>query len=377
MWTTIMKIEVLQENLNKALTIAARLVSSKPQLPILSNILLSVSKNACTLTSSNIESGVTVPFGAKIENEGDILVPARIFQELIASLQPDKLTLEVKENSLLVAQSKFQGKIVCTPGTDFPKNSAAVDSVWKLPGKIFTEAINRTVFSSAVDEGRAVLNGVLFKFDNTPQFVATDGFRLSQFRLITEPLPKSAPNELVVPSKALFEVVRLLSDSQKGEFEIGFGQNNQISFKIDDISFYSQVIAGNFPDFEKIIPSSFDIKIKLTTEELLKAIKTAAIFARENANIIKLLIMGSILKVKAQGGEVGEDETEIDIEVEKGGTEEFSVSFNYHYLLDFLGSLKDEKELTIELGTSTSPVLFRSAKADNYLHIIMPVRVQS
>lgn len=373
-----MKIEVLQENLNKALTIATRIVSSKPQLPVLTNIFLGVTNEGGTLTASNVESTIIVPFGAKIEEPGETLVPARTFQELISSLSPDKLTLEVDGNILKVKQSKFQGKIVCAPATDFPQNMPAVDSgvSWKIPGDTFLKALSHTLFSSALDEARAVLNGVLFKFGDNPMFVATDGFRLSQFKLNKTDSPSGEIDQIVVPTKALMEVVKLLSDSPKTDVMLIIAPN-QVLFKIDDISFSCQVIAGNFPDFEKIIPSTFDTKIKLTTEEFTRALKTAAIFARENANIVRLVINGSELTVRAQGGEMGENETKLDIEIEKGSPEDFSVAFNFRYILDFLANLKDEKEITLELGTQTSPALFRPAKSTNYLHIIMPVRVQS
>ncbi len=373
-----MKLEVLQENLNKALVQATRIVNSKLQLPILSNIYLVVSKTGGFITASNVESEITVPFGAKIDEPGEILVPAKTFQELVSSLSSDKLTLEVKENNLLVVQSKFQGKIVCAPASDFPKNTPDESEgvIWTIPGDVFQTALSHTIFSSALDEARAVLNGVLFKFGDMPMLVATDGFRLSQYLLDKTNAPKSDLSQVVIPAKALIEVQRLISDAPKNKIEIVFLQN-QVIFKFEDIRFSTQVIAGNFPDFEKIIPPSFDIKIKLTAEELGKAIKTAAIFARENANIVRLVLNGSELAVRAQGGEVGENETSLDVEVEKGSSTEFSVAFNFRYILDFLANLKDEKEITLELGTQTSPALFRPAKFNNYLHIIMPVRVQS
>lgn len=372
-----MKLEVLQENLNKALTIATRIVSSKPQLPILSNLLLKVTSNGCVLETSNVESSLKIPFGAKVEEVGELLVPARTFQELVASLNKAKLTLEAKENSLLVSESKFQGKIVCSPNGDFPSPSDDQPGVdWSLSSKVFQEALSQTIFSSAVDEGRAVLNGVLFKFGDSPLFVSTDGFRLSEFILPKGTAPKSDLEQVIVPSKSLLEVQRLITDSENDQIKVSLTPS-QVKFTVDDINFYSQVIAGNFPNFEKIIPTESVIKLRLNVEELSQSIRTASIFARENANIIRFVLEGKVLKIRAQGGEVGENETELDVEVEKGSNDEFNVAFNFRYLLEFLNSLKNEKDITVEFGTATSAAVFRPAKSENYLHIIMPVRVQS
>ncbi len=373
-----MKLEVLQENLSSALTTATRIISSKPQLPILTNVFLKASKEGSLLIASNVDSTIIVPFGSKIIDEGEICVPGRTFQELISSLPSDKIILEAKETSLIVKELKFQGKITCMPGSDFPTPPKEPNAtVWKMSKNTFQTALSETLFSAAVDETRAVLNGVLFKFDGSaPMLVATDGFRLSKYTLESDSkIPKDL-TQLVLPSKALQEVSRLLSDSSVGDFEIHFGETNTVSFLIGEIEFYSQTIAGNFPSFEKIIPSTFDIKIKLNAEELLKSIKSAAIFARENANIINFNIHDNTMTVRAQGGEVGENETELDIEVEKPPVGSFSVSFNFRYVLDFLGSLNGAKDITLELGTPTSAALFRPIKVDNYLHIIMPVRVQ-
>lgn len=370
-----MKIEVLQENLVKALSIATRIVSSKPQLPVLSHILVVVTGEGCKIIASNIETGIIVPFGAKVENTGEILIPGRTFYELISSLSSGKLILEQKDSSILISESKFHGKVVCLPSSEFPKLEPPKNKFSTFPKKDFKEALSKTVFSSATDEGRAVLNGILFKLTEPKSFVSTDGFRLSKFDFSNIDLKISGIDQAIVPTKTVIEILRLLDELQSDSLGIGF-ENNQFIFQIGEIFIFSQIIAGNYPEYEKIIPSESEIKIRIDAKELEKAIKTASIFARENANIVRFSLENKILKVKAQGGQTGENETEIDVEVIKNSSAEFTVSFNYRYVLDFLNNLGNEKEVFIEFGTPTSPSIFRPADKNGYLHIIMPVRVQ-
>jgi len=134
---------------------------------------------------------------------------------------------------------------------------------------------------------------------------------------------------------------------------------------------------SNFPNFEKIIPAESSVRIKIPSEELLKGIRLAAIFARDSANIVKLKIAGSKLKIMANAAQVGENESEIDIEVDKGSGEDFQIAFNFRYLLDFLTSLGSKAaDVTIDFTTPLAPGVFHLPSDKNFLHLIMPVRVQ-
>lgn len=378
-----MKLEALQENLTKALGVVSRIISTKPQIPILSHVLLLAKDNNFTLTASNTETTIIVPVGSKIEVEGSFTLPARTFQDLVASLPPGKISLESSESQVKIKSVNFSGKINGTPAAEFPVMTADFDNktFWKIDSKILTQAVGKTLFSTATDESRALLTGVLFKVQkNSLILAATDGFRLSRYEITEISIPAGQFENAILPAKSLSELSKLLTEkegTQNSNIKIHFLENNQVLFIVGETKIYSRLISGTFPDFEKIIPTESAIQIVVNSEELNKTIKTASIFARESANIVKLNLVGNKLKISANASEVGENESEIDVEVKKGNSEGLQIAFNYRYILDFLNSLGKDTKITVDFNTSLTPGVFRTPSDKNFLHLIMPVRVQS
>ena len=377
-----MELEILQENLNRGLGVVTRVLTSRPQMAILSNILLKAQTGRLEIIASNLETTIITTVGAKVEKAGEFTVPGRTFAELCAGLSAEKLTLVSSEGSMSISGGKFKGKMAGTPAAEFPKvvadDSAGV--VIGLEKKDFQRGVGRTVIASATDESRAVLTGVLFSLaEGLLTMAATDGFRLSVEKIKA----KGPARELkfIVPAKALTEVNRLLEES--GDFKLTYLEDSgQVVFDLGEKKIFTRLISGNFPDFEKIIPANSTVQLTTTTEELSKAIKLASIFARDSANIVKLKIaprssgtQNSKLKISANAPEVGENESEIDVTMEKGGDEEFAVAFNYRYLLDLFAAVGNT-EISIEFNGPLAAGVFRLPKDSNFLHIIMPVRVQ-
>ncbi|MCL4397926.1 DNA polymerase III subunit beta [Patescibacteria group bacterium] len=375
-----MELEVLQENLNRGLNTVARVLASRPQVAILSNILLRTETGQLQITASNLETTIMTSIGAKIEAAGEYTVPGRTFLELVAGLPAEKLTISQKDGVLTLSGGKFKGKIAGTPATEFPKlvPEEKTKAQWKIDKKAFQEGVSKVAFAAGQDESRAVLTGVLFSSDEVGlTLAATDGFRLSVNKIPAEGGQKET--KFIIPAKTLAEVNRLLGE-EKGENEKAFlmiylPEINQVAFDLGEIKIYSRLIAGNFPDYEKIIPANSTIQVTAATEEFSKAIKLASIFARDSANIVKLKIDKGKLKISANAPEVGENESEIDITVKKGADEEFVVAFNYRYLLDLFVAV-GSTELIIDFNGPLTAGVFRLPKDDNFLHIIMPVRVQ-
>lgn len=368
-----MKLDILQENLKNAVSVVSRVLVTKPQMPILANILLETKDGQLVLTASNLETTVTLSVGAKIETSGAFTVPGRTLGEVTAGLAAEKITLVAEENNLLITGGKFKAKIAGLPAADFPKltniNEKEVVS-WEFSKLDFLKIINQVSFAAATDDSRAALTGILFK-PGTDGLVlaATDGFRLS---VVSLPKIKNENLEsFLLPAKALLEIARII-----GEKITLTLVSNQVIFNTGEIKIYCRCIAGKFPEFEKIIPANCSLKIVAASEELNKAVKLAAIFARDSANIVKLKIKNKKLVISANAPQTGENETEMEIEIEKGGGEEFSIAFNYRYLLDFLNNT-DSPEFTGEFNDSLSSGVFRLPSDPHFLHLIMPVRVQS
>lgn len=374
-----MKATLLQENLNQALSICSRFVATRPQLPILSNLLLKTEKGRLKFSATDLEMGVNIWTGGKIEKEGGVTVSAKILSEFVASLPPGKVNLETKQNTLIV-ESGFSKSIFPTiAAADFPKIPAFPQrAALSLPLASFTQSISQVAYAAAAEEGRAELTGVLFKpAGKDLSLVATDGYRLSVKKIRNSKF--EIRNSLIVPTRVLFEVARIKTAEDgdkeaKDLLQIGLTEKeNQIVFALPNLELSSRLIDGDFPEFEKIIPDQSTTNLTFDREEFLRAVRIASIFARESANIVKLKIKNEKLKVSANSPQIGEGESVIDVKL-KGNERE--IAFNFRFLLDFLTNI-DSEQINLKMTESLNPGVFSGVGDDSLLHIIMPVRVQS
>lgn len=371
-----MKLTILQENFSKALINAQRFTSNRAQLPILGNIHLLAEKTKLTVSSTNLEISLSIPLGAKIEKEGEITVPAKTITELINNLPIGPIQIEEEKEQLKIESNSFKSLVSVMNASDFPKIPKGIkkDSLFSFSKESFLEAISQVSFAASYDETRPILTGILFLLKkNSLILVATDGFRLSQKKLEIENTKEE--EKIIIPKNILVEVSRMGIDAEKIEFSLN-KKENQIIFNLNESILSSRVLEGEFPNFEKIIPKESVVKVTLDKEDLLRAIKLASIFARENANIVKFLIKKDKLKVLAESSSSGKQESEVEVKVEAGSSfKEIEIAFNYRFVEEFLHSVKSD-EIKIELNDAASPGIFSDTKDPNYLHLIMPVRIQ-
>lgn len=377
-----MKIQIFQENLVRALNTASRSISSKAQLPILANVLLTTEKNRLKIAATNLEMGVIIWVGAKVEKEGSITLPSKILQEYVSSLPTGKIDLVVKENIASLSSSSFNASFNGISANEFPALPAGAEKVFSFPAKTLTEVIGQVAFASATDEGRPVLTGVfLKKNDKLLSLASTDGYRLSVKKIeLAEVISDKKEEEfkgLIIPARTLIEVSRVISEQSKQEqflVEMSLTKDsNQAIFVFPDIELSTRLLEGDFPDYEKIIPGEATTKVDLDKEEFLRAVKTASIFARDSANIVRFKLSDGKVIVSANSPQVGENSCEIGARIEGEGGE---IAFNYRFLLDFLTAVQSP-EIKFEMTGSLNPGVFRVKGDTSYLHIIMPVRLQS
>ncbi len=369
-----MKLTILQENLAKAVSLAARFSSTRAQLPILGNILFSANKTKLRVSSTNLEISVSSEVGAKIEEEGEISIPAKVVSEIVSNLSKDLITLETDKEQLKLTTSSFSSKVLGMNSSDFPKvpGKAGREKSVVISQKELSEALPKVLFATSVDETRPVLTGVLLILEKSAlTLVATDGFRLSRKKIS---LKSEKSGRVIVPKGVLNELLRLTEESDEVLLDIN-DKEKQIVFGLESAVLTSRLIEGDYPDFEKIIPASSSIKISLDKEEFLRAVKLASIFARESANIVKLKIQKDYIKVLAESSASGSQEAKVDAKVEGDTGKDFEIAFNYHFLEEFLHSVLSD-EVKMELTTSTTAGIFRDSGDSSYLHLIMPVRVQ-
>lgn len=367
-----MNITVLQENLLRALARAGRVVPARPQLPIIANILLQTEEGRLRVTATNLETTESVWVGAKIEKDGGVCVSSRLLSELVATLPRSAVRLVVKEGSLVIETEGFRAVVPGAASAEFPRaEETGKTSAASLKKDEFISAISQVVFAAATDEGRPLLTGVrVTQKDGETLFAATDGFRLSVKRIN---LKTTEPLDILVPGRALGEVIKAsLEEKEAKEIQIARSTSNQMVFTIGDTEIHTRLIDGQYPDFEKIIPTKHNTRVLMDKGTLLAAVKSAAIFARDNANIVKLHIENQSVTVSANTPQVGENTVETEAKVDGEGGD---MAINSRFLVECLSNFPGE-EVLFEMTGSLNPGVFKPARDDSYLHIIMPVRVQ-
>lgn len=372
-----MKLQILQENLAKAVSTASRFSSSRAQLPILGNVLLSAQKTKVIICSTNLEISVSIAVGAKVEETGDVSVPSRIINEVVGNLPKETLEISSEKEQLKILTSNFSSSILGMNSSDFPKIPISVgkEKSVSLSKEQLTQALSQVVFAASVDETRPVLTGVLFIWEKgSLKLVATDGFRLSQKKVQIEKGPVLP--RFVLPKMILSEISRAeQSSSDNIVFELK-DKDKQVVFGLGDTVLSSRLLEGEYPEFEKIIPKKSTYTILIDKEEFLRTVKLASVFARDNANIVKIKLLKDFLKITAESSSSGTQETRVDAKIEGGGDSTLEIAFNYKFLEDFLHSVVGE-EVKMELSGENSPGIFTDTGDPSYLHLIMPVRLQS
>jgi len=372
-----MHIFVLKENLVKALSIVNKAISIKPTLPILLNILLKTENNQLKLSATNLELGLVVTLGAKIEQEGEITIPGKLLIEFINSLTTEKIELVLKDNNLIVKTDKTHASFTTSSTSDFPPFPDVPKNGKTFPINKIKEAILRTVFAASNDESRPVLTGIKTIISSgIMSFTATDGYRLSINKV--EITDKKENLEIILPATSLLEVIRI-AEILKAE-EVGFfiiENKNQVVFTLSGVNIFTRVIDGEFPNVEKIIPVEFKTKVTIDRDQLFQSVKTTSLFARGAANIVKIKVEKDGLRLSANTPQVGSDEDYVEAKVEG---EEMEIAFNYRFLLDLLNNFPEELVI-FESSGSLNPGVFKPANTKqstigSFLHLIMPVRVQ-
>lgn len=368
-----MKVSVLQEDLLHALTSVSRFVSPRAQLPVLANILFTCEKGKLRLAATNLEMGISLQMGAKVEKEGALTVPAKMVVDLVSSLPPGRVQIEQEGGHLRFLAEGFSSSLAGIPANEFPAiPQQAKGGALTISYSTLEELSRKVTFAASTDEARPVLTGALLIFgENKLAAVATDGFRLShkEFQLGRK---EKKEEQVLVPARAVEELARILQGEE--EIKIFFlEKEGQILFSGGPVVLTGRLIEGEFPNYEKIIPNNPGHKALVDKEGFLRAVRAAAVFAKESASILKLKLEDGKMFVEAESQQYGQERATIDAKVEGG---ELEMAFNYRYVLDFLGSA-DGDEVLFATDGPTSPALFQDTKDPSYKHLIMPVRIQS
>ncbi len=365
-----MKFTILQQDLLPPLQSVSRSVGVRSTLPVLDNVLLAVEGKKLKVAATNLEIGVIKYISIEDGIDGEITLPAKTLVDLISGLGQSKVTLESEAEITTIQSGKFKASINGISASEFPAIPLSSDKSISFPKEIFLTS-SQILFAAAVDEGRPVLTGILTDVkDSKLDFVATDGFRLAHRQV---ELPKgSGQFKSLIPKRTFEEILRIISEQEVDQIEIAASENqNQVIFTLGQTIVSSRLIEGQFPAWEKIIPAQIIGRCLVDKDQILKAIKLAAIFAKNEANIVVLTTKKGVLNLKSQAKELGSQENEIEGEIEG---EELQIAFNTKFLLDAVSNIPTS-QVMIEFSGSLSASLIKPIGEEGLEYIVMPVRL--
>lgn len=375
-----MHLRCTQENLAKGLSIASKAVSTKATLPILGNFLFSAKDGVLKISSSNLEVSISVSVNASVEREGEFAVPAKVFADYVGSLPVGTVELEFTKNLMKVGSGSCKAEFNCSSSEDFPATPLPKDGKsFEIGTKEFSQAISNTSFCAAVGDSRPVLTGVFLK--NTKEglkVVATDGFRLSEYEIKHTEGSITDDFSLLIPARSLSELSRLLPSLEDVVKVMFSTSENLVVFECGQVIVSLRLLDGDFPDYQKIVPTQFTLKAKVNSEELVYAVKLTNVFAKESKdgnNLLKMEFTDSNeCLISSYSEQSGNSLSRIKMEIES--EKAMVLSFNSKYLLDFFNNVK-VSDLLIATNGEQSPCLFRPIGSENFLHLIMPVKLNS
>jgi len=374
-----MKLTVSRKSLLNSLGLSTRFTTLKAQLPILGNVLLEGKNNKLNVSATNLEMSVSDSIAAKIEEEGRITVPSKAFYEVVSNLTSENVDLNSEKEQLTIKCAGFSSRVMGIDATDFPLVPMSVGSASiKIKGGVLASSLPSVIYAISSDETRPTLTGVLITFsDKLLTLVATDGYRLSKY-LIPSGF-KVSDFKFILPKGILSELARV---NKEDEVQLEYKkEDKQVVFQIGSTFLSSRVIEGEFPNYEKIIPSKEMLKLNVDRGDLLQSVKLASVFARDASNVIKFMVSEKTLRFLSESSQLGSQENTIDAKIEAndsgvfGDSGEFIIAFNCKYVEDFLNSC-DGDSIEIKFNDPNSPGVFTDPKEVNLLHLIMPVRLQ-
>lgn len=362
-----MKVQVTQENLNRALNSVARVANSRNALPILSNVLLKTTQNRLSLSATNLDIAISHYIGAKVSEEGSITVPARLMQDFVSSLPGGVIDLELLETKLKVTTDQYKSTVNGIMADDFPVMPAIEGGTsWTVASSVFKRALQQVIFAASNDESRPVLTGVYMHVtDGQLYLAATDSYRLAEKNLGANKHDIS----LLVPATAMHDLLRIIGDDD-GDLRVTHN-DQQVLFQVGDIELVARLVEGKYPPYRKLIPSDFTTEVTLKRADFVNVTKVSSLFARESAGSVTIEVdeTAGTLSIRSIASQLGENTATANGIVKGSG----SITLNSRYLLDALGALSGD-EVTFGFNGKLEPTLLKDPKAPDYVHIVMPLK---
>ncbi len=376
-----MKFKISKEHFSTGLRQVTNVVSSKPQMAVLNNVLIKAEGGSVMLTTTNLELGIRCSIKAEVEEAGEITLPVKKLAAIINSMPQQEVTVESADGQTARIRSgrsdfnRFNG----LKAEDFPALPSFVDQhSYELPPQELALMLRSVSYAQSTDENRYILNSVFFSFsEGKLSLVATDGRRLA---LISRDMKIDREDEgsIILPAKTVTELEKLLSQGKMVKisfsdrqvaFDIEVGEESANNGLSGSIYLVSKIVEGSYPNYKQVIPKEAEHRIKVERELMLETVQRVALMTNDKQNSVKLKIADNCLEISGESAELGEAKE--PIEVEYSGPE-VKIGFNPEFLLSPLRNLTKD-EVFFEFKDEMSPGVFKTL--DNFLCVVMPLRI--
>lgn len=376
-----MKFKINKEHFATGLRQVTNVVSSKPSMPVLNNVLIKAEGNTVVLTTTNLDLGIRCSIKAEVEKPGEITLPVKKLAAIVNSMPQQEITLESGDGQVARIRSgrsdfqRFNG----LKAEDFPPLPSFVDQHnYELGPQELLNMLRSVSYAQSSDENRYILNSVFFNFsEGKLTLVATDGRRLA---LISRDMKIDREDEgsIILPAKTVSELEKLLTQGKNVKisfndrqvaFDIEVGEESSGNGLTGSIYLVSKIVEGSYPNYKQVIPKETEHRIKVERELMLETVRRVALMTTDKQNSVRLKIFDNCLEISGQSSDFGEAKEPIEVEYDGP---EVQIGFNPEFLLSPLSNLTKD-EIFFEFKDEMSPGVFKTL--DNFLCVVMPLRI--
>lgn len=365
-----MKFSINKSELQNAISVALKGVSTRSTLPVLSGILLDAQGDRLVMQATDLELSIQYSAAALVEEEGRAVLPGKLFSEIVKNLSDAAVHVEARDDQAFITCDTSSFSIKALSPDDFPGfPSVDIHQRIEIPFAQFSSMVKRVSRVVSKDESRAILTGVLITLENgLLRMVATDSYRLA----VTEAtLPNSSADEFqaVISGAFLSEIASLPKAASPVSIALA---DNQIVVNCEDTVFINRRIEGNFPNYKQLLPDSYATRATLDVDRLVAGVKRASLLGSSTSPVkFDLNAASQTAQVSAASQDVGSAQETIPCEIEGDDVE---IAFNYAYVLEGLSAVSGDR-VNLEIQTALKPGIFRAEEPENYLYLVMPVRI--
>lgn len=366
-----MEFRIQKSEFLRGLRLAQGIADRKSTMPILANVLLRTEgKSKILLAATDLNVSVSAELAAKVEKEGGLTVGAKPLHEIVANLPGEDVVFKRAENNWAdIKAAKVAYKLVGMPDRDFPKMPDHREVKYaKCDAAVLREMIDKTLFSVSNDETRFHLNGVFFECDGAKaRMVSTDGHRLSKVERTLTGGP-TLPTGVIIPKKGLVEIKRAV-EGERNAVDLAI-HGSHVFIKTGDVALAVKLIESQFPPYEQVIPKTNQKVAVIDRTALLEALKRASLMASETRGV-RFSFEPGVLRIASDNPELGEVREEVEIDF---AGDPVSVGFNPRYFTDLLGQMVGD-QIRVEVAGDLDPAVVRPREGDDYLGVVMPMRI--